>query len=781
MPDLYLGKQTIVKNNDWNFGNADIRGANSIVVDGNIMSMPPDFDSLGVNWTDISLNERNYNSIATSSSGKYCSTTVQGGVIYNTTDYGITWTQSNNAPNANWKKIAISANGQYQSACIQNGSIMHSSDYGVNWLTSNAVAVNWSDITISASGKYQSACVNVGNISYSNDFGVTWTQSNAPSDTWSAISMSSKGNLQTAVSLQHIYRSTDYGVTWSVSSGDIITNATSMIMSSDGNRQTITGTNGVYFSDTSGNNWTTSVDMTNITMNCITSSATSEHQSIGTDASGVFMSSDYGKTWKVSNSVSSYWVDIAMSSTGQHTYVISSNSAKTSGSIKKTILENALVYSLSGGGNANTVSVQNVVGNGESGPTGATGPNSTGIVNLYESAFSGESSFFGQLNQFGDDGGALDPSNPYAFEVTTESWNGTTTTVAGPTGYTGPLGPTGQTGSTGIVPAGIVNLYESAFSGESSFFGQLNQFGDDGGALNPSNPFAFEVTTESWDGTTTTVAGPTGIKGPTGATGANSAGIVNLYDSAFSGESSFFGTMEQFGNDGGELNPNNPYAFEVTTDNWNGTTTTVAGPTGPAGGGTAGKLLFYTDITYSRNSNSWGTLEMYSQHYYRNGSSTSDNPIGTLTSSTWVGNNWFYGTPVTDVSSNGVWTSGMGIYHTQLVVPMGTPSVLSIQFGGWMCNDSTGEGIMTITRGGTKVYQRNRTAPIYSCNAWSVEHIWNDFQPGDIITFYINGNNGATRASAPIIDNHAFEYNTGTSGAGKFYNRTPGLKITSLI
>ena len=125
------------------------------------MSMPPDFDSLGVNWTDISLNERNYNSIATSSSGKYCSTTVQGGVIYNTTDYGITWTQSNNAPNANWKKIAISANGQYQSACIQNGSIMHSSDYGVNWLTSNAVAVNWSDITISASGKYQSACVNV--------------------------------------------------------------------------------------------------------------------------------------------------------------------------------------------------------------------------------------------------------------------------------------------------------------------------------------------------------------------------------------------------------------------------------------------------------------------------------------------------------------------------------------------------------------------------------------------------------------------------------------------
>jgi len=41
--------------------------------------------------------------------------------------------------------------------------------------------------------------------------------------------------------------------------------------------------------------------------------------------------------------------------------------------------------------------------------------------------------------------------------------------------------------------------------------------------------------------------------------------------------------LEQFGNDGGILDPNNPYAFEVTTDSWNGTNTVTSGPTGPAG------------------------------------------------------------------------------------------------------------------------------------------------------------------------------------------------------
>ena len=50
--------------------------------------------------------------------------------------------------------------------------------------------------------------------------------------------------------------------------------------------------------------------------------------------------------------------------------------------------------------------------------------------------------------------------------------------------------------------------------------------------------------------------------------------------------------MRQFGTDGGDLQPQNPYAYEVTTSSWNGTTTTTAGPTGPAGA--SGITIDYT-------------------------------------------------------------------------------------------------------------------------------------------------------------------------------------------
>jgi hypothetical protein len=346
MPDLYLGEHTIVNNNKWDFGNALVEGVGSLNAEGTISSMLPDFDTLGINWVDVSLNDRNYNSIATSSSGKYCSTTVMGGVIYNSNDYGVTWTQSNNAPNSNWKKVTISASGKYQSACITNGGIMYSTDYGINWTSSNATSKNWTDIKMSSNGQYQSACVNNGTVHYSNDYGTIWTSSNAPTDVWISITISSKGNLQTVTSLQHIYISNDYGTTWSVSSGDIETNAISIAMSSDGVNQTIVGSTGVYYSDTSGNSWTSSSDLTDISMNCIASSATSGYQIIGTDASGVFLTKDYGKTWQICSVETEYYIDVAMSSTSEYIYMVSSNAARTNGNIRKTTPEHALIYSL---------------------------------------------------------------------------------------------------------------------------------------------------------------------------------------------------------------------------------------------------------------------------------------------------------------------------------------------------------------------------------------------------------------------------------------------------
>ena len=434
MSNLYLGKQTVVKNNDWDFGGANVHGANTFSVDGTISSMPPDFETFGKNWIDVSLNTRNYNSITTSSSGQYCSITVYGGVIFNSIDYGSSWVQADNAPNANWVNIVSSANGVYRSACINNGTIMRSTDYGITWSSSDASNNNWSKVTMSSSGQYQIACINNGTIYYSLNYGVNWIQSNSITDYWKSVSITSRGKLATAVSELHIYHSSDYGQTWTISSDDTATAAIDVVMSYDGLYQTIIGSTNVYYTDSSGATWNISQDLSGAIMNSLTMSATGEHQVIGLDNNKIYLSKDYGKTWYSSDSTSSYWTNVTMSSTGQYLYAISSNSSHNSGLLKKSVLENQLIYSLTGGGNGVT---------GATGSTGPTGPAITGIVNLYDSAFSGESSFFGTLDQFGNDGGALDPNNPYAFEVTTESWNGTTTTTAGPTGYTGPIGPTG--------------------------------------------------------------------------------------------------------------------------------------------------------------------------------------------------------------------------------------------------------------------------------------------------------------------------------------------------
>jgi hypothetical protein len=86
----------------------------------------------------------------------------------------------------------------------------------------------------------------------------------------------------------------------------------------------------------------------------------------------------------------------------------------------------------------------------------------------------------------------------------------------GPTGATGMTGHTGTTGATGPASIGIVNLYKSVFSGESSFLGSMEQFGNDGGEVNVSTPYAFSVETQSWDNITRITAGMTGPTGPIG-------------------------------------------------------------------------------------------------------------------------------------------------------------------------------------------------------------------------------------------------------------------------
>jgi hypothetical protein len=279
---------------------------------------------------------------------------------------------------------------------------------------------------------------------------------------------------------------------------------------------------------------------------------------------------------------------------------------------------------------------------GVTGATGATGAASVGIVNLYDSVFSGESSFYGTMGQFGLDGGEIESHNPYAFSISTPSWDNVTRVTGGQMGVTGPTGPTGYTGMQGI--PGIASLTGSTGStgptGASGATGETGASGTTGatgatgatGRTGPTGPTgatgatgrtgrtgATGTTGETGATGATGATGRTGATGPTGytgstgstghtgatgvtgstgptgytgrtgttghtgATGPASVGIVNLYKSVFSGESSFLGSLDQFANDGGEVNVYNPYAFSVETNSWDNVTRITAGPTGPTG------------------------------------------------------------------------------------------------------------------------------------------------------------------------------------------------------
>ena len=103
-----------------------------------------------------------------SSTGQYQTAVINGGYIYTSSNYGVTWTQNTSAPSTYWSLVAISSTGQYQTVVINGGRIYTSSNYGVTWTqNTSAPSDNWQSVSISSTGQYQTAVINGGYI-YNN-------------------------------------------------------------------------------------------------------------------------------------------------------------------------------------------------------------------------------------------------------------------------------------------------------------------------------------------------------------------------------------------------------------------------------------------------------------------------------------------------------------------------------------------------------------------------------------------------------------------------------------
>jgi hypothetical protein len=244
-----------------------------------------------------------------------------------------------------WVSISLSSSGQHQSAVTYGGGIYGgiyiSSNYGVTWSlvpsTNGAPTnVNWISISISSTGQYQSAVINGGGIYTSYNFGVTWSlvpaANGAPTNnSWGVISLSSTGQYQLASAGEGLYKSSNYGVSWSIAAGSARWRG--VAVSSTGQYQVASnqyGAFGIYITSDYGGSWkvsgaTTSADWTDV---AISSSgqyltAIAEYSSLlGTG--GVYISSDFGTSWSQVSSGNGAPTTlpigsrVALSSTGQY-------------------------------------------------------------------------------------------------------------------------------------------------------------------------------------------------------------------------------------------------------------------------------------------------------------------------------------------------------------------------------------------------------------------------------------------------------------------------------
>jgi hypothetical protein len=263
--------------------------------------------------------------IAMSASGQY-QTYVQGypvstinGSIFISSNYGNSFTVSAGVT-GNWLSVAISASGQYQSAVSFQGpypGIYISSNYGVSWAFSyNAPLGYATNIAMSATGKYQIATTNVQDILISTNYGVSWTNKTIlpPSNAGISIDISASGQFITlACGAFGMYISWDFGNTWSqryLSSFIMI----SVAMSSSGQYQTaLINTSSIYLSNDYGNTWNINTGVTNGIDVDISSSG--QYQIVATAGSLVY-SIDYGNIWS-NLFVNSTSTSVALSASGQ--------------------------------------------------------------------------------------------------------------------------------------------------------------------------------------------------------------------------------------------------------------------------------------------------------------------------------------------------------------------------------------------------------------------------------------------------------------------------------
>jgi len=316
----------------------------------------------GKNWVESTTTNNSFSSVSLSASGKYQTAITdmnQNNVdtyLYVSSDFGNTWNGVQSIPKIVFTYVSLSASGQYQTVTgifapptldappIMGDFIYVSSDFGVTWTQSNSLQKIWYCVSLSASGQYQTAAgIDIpedegrppGDFIYvSSDFGTSWTKSNSLQNYWISVSLSASGQYQTAAGIgipeddqpsgDFIYVSSDFGLTWEKSLDQEINSApknwSSVSLSASGQYQTAVAENDdIYLSNDFGISWA-SVSLQK-KWKSVSLSASGQYQAaVANEYPGqnIYVSIDFGNTWTPSNSPEKRWKGVSVSGSGQH-------------------------------------------------------------------------------------------------------------------------------------------------------------------------------------------------------------------------------------------------------------------------------------------------------------------------------------------------------------------------------------------------------------------------------------------------------------------------------
>jgi photosystem II stability/assembly factor-like uncharacterized protein len=280
-------------------------------------------------WTQTSAPITNWTAVASSADGSRLAAAANGdvvliggmystlpGPVYISTNSGVTWFESTNAPNAVWSSVVFCADGSKLTAAVAGGWIYQSPDAGLTWTPTGAPSNYWVSVTSSADGNRLAALARAfppPDFYISSDAGNTWNTNASPYDRWTALASSADGNILVASgAIGTLLSSTNRGSSWTT---NIIntTSFSSVASSADGGRLLAAG-NKPYLSTNHGLAW---LQISAPDVYRIASSADGRTVVAAAYAGPIYVSTDFGASWTTNVPPgSNYWTATACSADG---------------------------------------------------------------------------------------------------------------------------------------------------------------------------------------------------------------------------------------------------------------------------------------------------------------------------------------------------------------------------------------------------------------------------------------------------------------------------------